>query len=50
LKNLDLEWNLRIIVVEEGIKRKQTARDNYIAEWDEKQSIFSLLQRVKKEG
>jgi hypothetical protein len=40
LEKLYLEWNLRIIVAEEGVKRKQTARDSYIVEWDENTKYF----------
>jgi hypothetical protein len=48
LEKLDMEWNLRNMVAEEGIKRKQIARDRFINEGDENTRYFHLIAKGKK--
>lgn len=40
VEKLDLEWNLTAIASEEGIKRKQIARQKFIMEGDENTKYF----------
>jgi hypothetical protein len=48
LEKLDLEWNLKNLLVEECCKRKQMARENFINECDENSRYFHLIAKGKK--
>lgn len=48
VEKLDLEWNLTAIASEEGIKRKQIARQKFIMEGDENTKYFQLNAKGKK--
>jgi hypothetical protein len=48
LEKLELEWNLKNMMVEEGCKRKQTAREKFINEGDENTRYFHLIAKGRK--
>jgi hypothetical protein len=48
LEKLDLEWNLKNLMVEECYKRKQMAREKFINEGDENSRYFHLIAKGKK--
>jgi hypothetical protein len=45
---LELEWNLKKIMEEEGCKKKQTAREKFINEGDENTKFFHLIAKGRK--
>jgi hypothetical protein len=49
LGKLDLEWNLKKMMDEEGCKRKQTAREKFINEGDENTRYFHLIAKEERE-
>jgi hypothetical protein len=48
LEKLDLEWNLKKLMVEECCKRKQMVREKFIIEGDENSSYFHLIAKGKR--
>jgi hypothetical protein len=48
LENLDLEWNLKNLLVEECCKRKQMAREKFVNEGDENSRYFHLIAKGKR--
>jgi hypothetical protein len=48
LEKLDLEWNLKKLMVEECCKRKQMAREKFINEGDENSRYFHLIAKSKR--
>jgi hypothetical protein len=48
LGKLELEWNLKNMMAEEGCKRKQTAREKFINEGDENTRYFHLIAKGRK--
>jgi hypothetical protein len=43
-----MEWNLKILMVEECCKRKQMAREKFINEGDENSRYFHLIAKGKR--
>jgi hypothetical protein len=48
LGKLELEWNLKNMMAEEGCKRKQTVREKFINEGDENTRYFHLIAKGRK--
>jgi hypothetical protein len=48
LEKLEMEWNLKNMMAEEGCKRKQTSRDRFINEGDENTRYFHLIGKGRK--
>jgi hypothetical protein len=48
IEKLDLEWNLKKMMEEEGCKRKQIAREKFIIEGDENTKFFHLVAKGRK--
>jgi hypothetical protein len=48
IEKLDLEWNLKKMMEEEGCKRKQSAREKFIIEGDENTKFFHLVAKGRK--
>jgi hypothetical protein len=48
LEKLELEWNLKNMMAEEGRKRKQTTRERFINEGDENIRYFHLIAKGRK--
>jgi hypothetical protein len=42
LEKLDMEWNFKNMMAEEGCKKKQMAREKFINEGDENSRYFHL--------
>jgi hypothetical protein len=50
LEKLEMEWNLKNMMAEEGCKRKQTAREKFINEGDENTRYFHLIAKGRRRG
>jgi hypothetical protein len=48
LQKLEMEWNLKNMMAEEGCKRKQTVRDRFINDGDENTRYFHLIAKGRK--
>jgi hypothetical protein len=48
LEKLEMEWNLKNMMAEEGCKRKQTARERFINEGDENTRYFHLIAKGRR--
>jgi hypothetical protein len=48
LEKLDMEWNLKNLMVEECCKRKQMTREKFINEGDENSRYFHLIDKGKR--